>query len=675
MQPDSENPDKLVVVVHGVGDPQPGETLSLFTRSIAEEDRPLYEAQQTLWLNEKPDLCETVTQVKTFPAHVRRLNFDTGSIELVEAFWGDLSQVRRGPIGVICGMFQILFGLRYVAYVAADQPGLAAHWLKKLGLISSRILHGPVMAVAFYLMILTLAVVGTQVMWPQSYTGMLWTQVVLSCCAAVAFLASQVGGKITRSRVIKRFWFWVNITTAFVTGLMTIKHMMIDWHSTVAQYSGAQLPGLIWYCRVLVVLLGLLWFVETLVVLGMFGCWIVARFHPRANRAALNVAFLLPALAVGIWGQCMPLLWVSAKEGIVKLVELKKFEKLFDEAIPMLGVQFMMALAMTAMTVGLLVQYLRKRAVINCDTWSQGDRVPRLLVHPALQMTLGICTIIGVSLVMWISIVENSGSSWESDRLSNLMGMANKYAIAVLMPLGGIVLFLLPKMRGVFDIILDVVNHFYFRATQIKDALDDDDEFDIRESTFEAGTLYFSRRDQILKRIKRILAHYRDQYDHRPDLVMVAHSQGTVDVIETLNDPEMDWLRNSFGKITLVTMGSPVTHLYQHYFGHFYPRFTDRFWSTLHQNVDRWVNVFRVDDFVGLDIDFGHLPQTHQKCIEMESETGPNQCQLHFAHCSNHPVGARGHVKYWADIEVLEILKAELDIGVANSEQSASKAA
>jgi len=649
-----------VVVVHGVGDPEPGETVSRFTRSIAEDDRPLYEAQQTLWLNEKPNLSESVTKVKTFPAHVRRLKFKNGSMELVEGFWGDLSQVRRGPIGVVFGMFQILFGLRYVAYVAAEQPGIAAHWLKKLGLVSSRILHGPVMAVTFYLGILTLAVVGTQLIWPESWAGMLWTQIVLAGCAGIAILASQVGSKITRSRVVKRFWFWVNITTAFVTGIMAIKHVTIDWHSTVAQYSEAIHPGLIWYCRVLVVLLGLLWFVETLVVVGMFVCWLVAQFHPRANRKALHVAFLLPALAVGIWGMCMPLIWVSAKEGIVKLVKLEKFEALFDEAIPMLGVQFVMAMIMAAVTVMVLVHYLRLRTVIDADAFERGQRVPRLLVHPMIQVSLGICTMIGVSLVMWISMVENCGSSWHSDWVGQHLATANKYAIAVLMPLGGLILFLLPKMRGVFDIILDVVNHFYFRPTRIKDVLDDDDEFDIRESTFEAGTLYFSRRDQILQRIKRILAHYRDQYSHRPDLVLVSHSQGSVDVIETLNDPEMDWLRNSFGKITLVTMGSPVTHVYQHYFGHFYPRFTDRFWNTLHQHVDRWVNIFRVDDFVGLEIDFGHLPQSHEQCVEMNQRTGPTQCKLHFAHCSNHPVGARGHVNYWQDAEVLEILKKEL---------------
>lgn len=672
MQPDSKKPDKLVVVVHGVGDPEPGETLSLFTRSIAEEERPLYEAQQTLWLNEKPDLSESVTQVKTFPAHVRRLRFEDGSIELVEGFWGDLSQVQRGPIGVILGMFQILFGLRYVAYVAADQPGLAARWLKKLGLISSRILHGPVMAVTFYLGILTMAVVGTQLIWPESWAGMLWTQIVLAGCAGVAVLSSQVGNKITRSRIVKRFWFWVNITTAFVTTLMVIKHMTIDWHATVAQYSEAQLPGLIWYCRVLFILLGLLWFVETLVVIGMFFCWIGAQFHPRANRRGLLVGLLLPALVVGIWGQCMPLFWVSVKAGVVKFVKLEKFNELFDEAIPMLSIQLLMAMIMTMVTLAVLVNYLRRRSAIDVQSYEQGQRVPRLLVHPLIQGTLAICTLIGVSLVMWVSMVENCGSSWHSDRIAKLLPVANEYAIAILTPLGGLILFLLPKMRGVFDIILDVVNHFYFRATLMKDVLDDDDEFDIRETTFEAGTLYFSRRDQILQRIKRILAHYRDEFSHRPDLVMVSHSQGTMDVIETLNDPELDWLRNSFGKITLVTMGSPVTHIYQHYFGHFYPSFSDRFWGTLHEHVDRWVNIFRVDDFVGLDVNFGHLPQTQEESVIMSQQTPPTQCELNFAHCSNHPVGARGHVNYWADVEVLDILKKELASGIEKPNKRAA---
>ncbi len=657
MSAGATNPDRLVVVVHGVGDPQPGETLSLFTRSLAEDERPLHESQLTLWLNEKPDRPE---QVKTFPAHVRKLQLKNESVELVEGFWGDLSQVQRGFLGIIFGLFQILFGLRYVAYVAADQPGVGAFWLKRLGLISSRILHGPVMAVTFYLAVLSFAVVVTQVMWPESYTGIVWTQVVLAACAAVAIFAAQTGAKVTRSRVVQRFWFWVCITTAFVTGLMLIKFLFVDTRELYGQYTNAVHPGLIWYCRVLVVLLGLLWFVETLVVIAMAVCWLIARMQPGVNRRALNLAFLLPALAVGIWGQALPMLWVAAREGIGKTVKLDKFQAIFDEAIPMLGIQFVMFIAISIVAMFIVIRYLQQRSVITAEAFAAGERVPRLIVHPVQQLALAVCTLIGVSLVMSISIVENMGGSWHDFAMGRLMAESNKYAVAVIVPLGGTILFLLPRMRGVFDIVLDVVNHFYFRATNLKDWLDDDDEFDIRETTFESGALFFSRREQIIGRVKRILTHYRDEFSHRPELVLVSHSQGTVDVAEALNDPELEWLGNSFAKVSLVTMGSPITHLYQHYFGHLYPPLSDRFWKPLHQRLDRWVNIFRIDDYVGLDIDFGHLPANEADRDAMQQNHAPGQIERHFTHCSNHPVGPRGHSRYWSDAEVLQILREQI---------------
>lgn len=160
--------NKLVVVVHGVGDPEPGETLTRFARSICDEAKPLEDHQEVVWLPEKsPDS----NYIKTFAAHHRRVQFKDELLQMVEVFWGDLSRVRKGLIGAVQGLFQILFGLRYVAYVAADQIGKPSGWLKHLGLISSRILHGPVLAVTFFLAILTAAVLGTELMWHESYKG------------------------------------------------------------------------------------------------------------------------------------------------------------------------------------------------------------------------------------------------------------------------------------------------------------------------------------------------------------------------------------------------------------------------------------------------------------------------------------------------------------------------
>ena len=198
--------------------------------------------------------------------------------------------------------------------------------------------------------------------------------------------------------------------------------------------------------------------------------------------------------------------------------------------------------------------------------------------------------------------------------------------------------------------------------------------------------LFYSKRESLHGRMRKILAHYRDQYSHHPDLVIISHSQGTMVAIETLNDRDLDWLNNSFRSVTLVTLGSPFSHLYQHYFGHCYPALEKPFWSCLRRRVDRWVNVFRVDDYVGNEIEFPEQPLRSN--VAYEETDGGNQNSNFEAvdirasisidapflrapdtgtqpfstpkEYKNIPVGPRGHVNYWSDREVLEILRAEV---------------
>ncbi|MDB2687193.1 hypothetical protein N9Y42_08265, partial [Mariniblastus sp.] len=170
-EPDRDKPDQIIVVVHGVGDPEPGQTLSLLSRSMAEQDRPFVESPRTTWLFEKSNRADDgsdSSDVKTFPVHQTKVHFESRGIELCEAFWGDLSRVSRGWLGVLNGIFQIIFGLRYVAYVASDQKGKPAFWLKRLGLISARILQGPVLAVTVFLGLMIAAVCGSHAVWKQS---------------------------------------------------------------------------------------------------------------------------------------------------------------------------------------------------------------------------------------------------------------------------------------------------------------------------------------------------------------------------------------------------------------------------------------------------------------------------------------------------------------------------
>lgn len=640
--------DTLVVLVHGVGDPEPGDSLSTFARSVASADAPLDECQEVLWLNEK---SSDSSYVRRFPAHVRDVHLDGDRMKLIEVFWGDLSRVMSGVPGVVAGLFQILFGIRYVAWVAADQPGFFARQLKQLGLLGSRILHGPVSAVTFFLATLAAAVSLTEMLWTDSWRGAVWTQCVVAGCAVFALTACGLGMRLTRNRVIERFWFWVGVTAFFMLGLLAIKAFWINPRNPALEFDGSLRPGLIWYCRVLVVLLGSLWFCEIVVTLMMAVCWLGAIMRPDAQRRALHVAFLLPALTVGIWGQVLPMLWVSARTSVGRFLKLPEFAGIFEEAVPLLGVQFLMCIVMSISLSLVGARYWRWRSRVTVDDFAAGKRPPRLIVHGAMQGTLGICTGVGVLLVLTIGMFELFGRSHHDFWFGRVMAESNKYAMAVLVPMAFLVAFALPRLRPIFDIVLDVVNHFYFRSTNLQDTLDDDDEFDINETTFESGTLFFSRRQAVHLRMQRILAHFRDETSNRPRLIILGHSQGTQIAIEVLNDPEMAWLNNCFSSVELVTMGSPFSNLYQHYFGHLYPDLAEPFWSTLRKRLTRWTNIFRIDDPVGQEIDFEHL---RIQSLPEDVGDGPTM------RCLNRPVGCRGHIHYWTDREVLEILKSEV---------------
>ena len=638
-------PEKLILVVHGVGDPQPGETLNLFARSLAEGSQPLNEVPEAVWLAEGHRESD---YVETFPVHQRHLTVEGSRTLLCEMFWGDLSRVRRGWLGVIRGMFQIIFGLRYVAYAAADQSGVAAQWLKRLGLISSRILHGPVLAVTIFLSLLLASVMGTHLMWPTSYRSEVWTPVVVTGCSLLTFLISIVGRRLTRSRVIERFWFWTKVTAGFVAGLIVVKWLCLDIGDEVPVDGSLGSDGLLWYCRVLLILLGLLWFVEIQVLVGLGLAWLASLFHNRAYAPALHVAFLLPALAVGIWGQALPMLWVTAREGIDHLARLDGVAAVFDDAIPLLGVQLMMGTIIFLSTLLVFVRYAIWRSSATVDRFESGNRVPRLIVHNLIQIVLAGCTIVGMGLVSTLYLLQFMSPDYRDFWIVKAILEANKYMIGIVVPLGGILFFVLPRIRSGFDIVLDVVNHFYFRPTNLEDVLDDDDEFNIAETTIENGSLYFSRRDLIHRRMIRILSHYRDCLGSKPELVVVSHSQGTMVAVEVLNDADLAWLSNSFRSVTLVTMGSPLKHLYQHYFNHYYPALDQPFWSSLRQRLNLWINVFRVDDFVGTELDF---PSGHE---HDQSDFGN---PIRYRNCC---VGPRGHASYWSDREVLDSLKQDL---------------
>lgn len=634
---DKRSIEELVLVVHGVGDPDPGETLSLFARSIADHKNPLTEHQEVLWLEEEGD---EYRMVETFETHVRQLSIDdgqcTGNVSFAEVFWGDLSRVKKGTLGAIAGLIQIVFGLRFLAFVGADQRGIPAKLLQLLGIVLSRVIHGPLLAVNGILLCLALSAFVSEQFWSNSSSSHFWSDLLATACVGVCLLISIAGTyQCKKNKVIVRFLTWLSIAAAFLSGMVIVRMFNI-----FPDINGSD-QGIQWYCNTFIVLLGSLWFCLVLTLSSMIICWSIAMLDRRNHRIGLLAALLLPAISAGVWGLLLPFVWTVFLEVHGKLPagnQIEEFNLIFQEAIPLMGVQIIMGIMIGCIMAVVLMAYTRWRSCKTVDDYIAGARPPRLIVNGFVQTTVLWAMLMGIGLMMTMAYFEIRHQPYQSHVLGRFLEDANKYAFLPLVNLSLILLMSFKFLRPALDIVGDIITHFHFRRELVRDVVEDN-SFDIHEVSFQEGELYFSKRDKIQRRMKTILEHFKRNVTNKPKLSIVSHSQGTMIAVEVLNDSEMDWLDDTFCEVNLVTMGSPLTHVYQHYFAHFYPPLNELFWSNLRARLNRWVNIFRIDDFVGTEIHFDSLSES----------------ELEF---DNHPVKCKGHNYYWCDRDVLDVIRA-----------------
>ncbi len=600
--------DHLVLIVHGVGDPMPGETLSLFARSVAGAAHPLDEHQEVLWLREE----RQPRFVDTFPAHIRFVTSGGKTTEAAEVFWGDLSRVKRSLVGVILGIIQVFFGLRYVAHQAADgQRGWAAKVLKWLGIWTADLLQGPVAAVNIVLAALTFVAVAMEQFATNAYRQAVPSNWCVLAAGLVLLIVSVVAYRFFERPVTKKFFVWVAISAIGMGAAVGLRFWM-------AGNLPIGLPGVAGYAELFVSLLGFLWLVLTLTMALMFFVFIPAWLTRYTNKPGIIAALLLPALTLGIWGVVIPTVWWFASHNLPVVSKLPEFSLLFNQAVPLLSLQWLMAALVTAcLIVVLLFFYHWHRTSTVSDYKNRRLKSPRLILNGWVQLAIAMTAIMGISAVLIIAAYEILGTEPVDQWLGGLLTKYNPLVLSIIPVLGAVAVMILPLSGAAFDIILDVVNHFFF----VK----------------EGGELKFTKRQAINNRMKTLLRHFASELKTPCELTIMSHSQGSMIAAEALPDLDEQWIEDHFSKVTFVTMGSPIFHLYQHYFGHKYP---DDHWRKLGARINDWINIFRVDDYVGTHQDPRFSDPSQKPPVEV----------------SENPVPPKGHTFYWNDETVLQVL-------------------
>jgi hypothetical protein len=713
-----------VVLVHGVGDTEPGATLDALLGKALE--KPQVGVQPVLAETAAPEirrLAETKPELPKphdpldpppaaeeswrgpegrFPMYVRTFAnsapHEPERVVFAEVFWADLSRAGDSRFQVLLRTMALIFDLRHVADVASAEHKTVLAWaLRRVLFAVSWLLCGPIAAVTAYVaailaayhaaisiehfagawgvvgvclaaigiagvmfwraraspppsgrrtaivagvtavLLVLLAVAAHCLGWqPNGEWGMAAFAVAAmiamllfhdarkrseqrpdgawllfaACAAFVAFISLMVAGP--RLAGCEDFpWSWgpgASLALSLRLGPHEIEH--------AAATHAAVLLGLGYWVFVLLAFFAVVAFV----------LWAVGRFTYCISRskggAALDAALGASYLQVTFW------VILGTAIGTFAVGRLPGLDK--SGAFEWVVLGFMLKLFVVVVIGGcaFLVVVWRKVQVRVCKAHT-ARQVARLLVNWFVMRALHILTVVSVAIFASVFATR-------SDLLDRYFGDFKDDALELSGVLAAVTAapFVLKGMRAILHILVDITNHFYRARIRLWRVLPGKDKLHAGE---------FETQQRIEARMRRVLQEVLAPGDVT-HLTVVAHSQGTMIAIDVL---WLTWTRRLLEnvQVRLVTMGSPFTHLYQHYFPARYPPLFashDAWGVGLAATLKAWINIYRIDDYIGTWVDGRDgFPE-------------------------NHPTPTPGgHINYWSDPEALEIMAPYLPQGLA----------
>ncbi len=594
----------LVVVVHGLGDDEPGTALRSLARSLAAatggEREPV---EEVLWLPESDD-----RQVELFPCHVERLREGGTETVLAETYWADLSRLGKGALHLLFGVFRLLLGFHQLIRQAADpaRSGEAARdrvaaAFRALCLAGAYLLRGPAAAgILVWLPLWVAAVTGSAT--PET-AAIRPDDLVRGLLTAISLIAVAVGVGMFRLQAgsDRALALWL----ALVGGACLLLSILSWTHPWLLARMGVPAASLHRPAELFASLLAdaplLGAFVLAVLAVPL---WLVARVRAApVLRPGLDLVQAVSFLGLGLWGLFIQFLVLAVSGALPEGNE--EVQQRTEVVASLMTLYWLFALIVVASAIVTLVRYLRWVKGSRAATYDANRPVPRLLVGGGI-----VAALISVPLLVFVVFWMSDLRSWLLERMR---GPAFVATLAVPLVVTAAV-HISDRLHQLVDFLLDLITHF-----------------ELRKSPADAEPA-FVRRARIQTRLRTVLEVLIER-EEPARVTLVTHSQGTIVTLETLAGDDAAALLAPLESCDLVTMGSPFHHFYQHYFANAYPALSDMRWNGLRQRISRWCNLFRIDDYVGTAIEpGGDWPE-------------------------NIPVDPGGHTGYWSDRQILAALR------------------
>ncbi len=612
----------LVLVVHGIGEQAPGETVGALTGAACSEatDDPVVQQSSITRLAE--DGPETARDPGYFPCHTHRVH-RTGHSEddtlLAEVYWADLSPAPTGPIQTFIDLLRLILGLGFLARDNA-RNGQGPRDMRAVELVNmfTWLMWGPIAGLNFFLLIaagvvLAMQAVGLVIPPVRDLPGELALVIISLVTIAIAWIIHKRGP--TKALAILSHTL---AAAALVTLGLVITHLFgapyLDALTALVEtQQTADLDNpLIGYAGVILLSLYFFWFTTIVVCIVILAYAVVVQIALKDRHNLIYPAICSAMLL--FWFIFTSAFWVGF-EALTKTLEFSAtlqqiFEVHFSSATAPLSVSVIALMLVIAITIFALVRRQRGhdlRRIAHEDA-TPADRI-------ILNGMVGASLVIAPLLLCFSSIAITYASldlnpiatAGPLDWFLDFHKQAYPVALAGLLLLGG----MLYRNHAVVATGLGIFRDIIVYARLGRDPAHRHPE-----------------RTRIEARFAAVMRHMIAA--ETPERVtVISHSQGTVVALRNLIGPSAPAGLTGERAVNLVTMGCPYTHLYRTYFPGSYPG--DNIAGTV---VARWTNIYRLDDFVGTTVDG-------------------------IADVENLPVRAAGHTGYWSDRDVWTHLNAD----------------
>ncbi len=590
------SPKRLVLVVHGIGEQNSGDTLDGLVGAATGNIASAVQSEKR-WLRDEFEEMNP-RAVELFPCDIRKVTTKLSELVFAEVFWSDLSRGRAGKFATLFELAKGILGLGHVARENAEEIHPGGHFLRTLSGWFVTALHGPIAVLNAMLAVGALFLYLAALASAEAYA----THLAVGALGVAAAIGGYFASRRDDSYLFSIFANWLLWSGVAFTLIVALTYGLgLNGHMPVRD----------WYGGLLIAPLNIIWLLCLAGVLGLLigQALLNARTDRHDPRSIFPVVCAVMAVlwlvaTSSFWASLFKTMEVLPGGGSIKPEELQSAG----------GLMFTTWLSMLIVIAVAVVAWLRR--MLWAGRHSPKDYfdapAPRLIldrnVGRAFSLAILLLAITSVGLAIINAAILDDVPKWLPEALDHGFSISVWLAVAA----GSLYLIVWSQIAVGLGIAKDVITYFKGEPGR-------------RNSTRQEFPLRARMHHRFVTVMETMIA------SEEPDeVIVVAHSQGTVIAIEAIrgNNTSLLFDTEHIKKRVLVTLGSPYSHIYEHYFASKFPLPRD-----FDTRLDRWINIYRIDDFVGTVVG------------DREGEWPEN-----FA------VPAGGHTGYWTDDEVRSIL-------------------